>query len=218
LASAQSKITSGNGVPRQPTRLTRGRLLLGVVLIFLLGGVAAALDLRLAGGGVPRSVLPNSLLVLDAESMKTLRDVAGGRLPPRPAVVRGGGLVWSVDRDANTLVGRTPASKRVVRTVVVGTEPVAVAVGFGSVWVANSGNGSVTRVELGGSRVETLGLNDQPSAIATGAGHVWVLSSRSRNVLRIDPETNLVTKKVRLSQPPLGAVVRSGRVRLGIGD
>ena len=43
----------------------------------------------------------------------------------------------------------------------------------------NSGNGSITRVPLDGSKIETIGLNDQPSAIATGAGYVWVVSKRS---------------------------------------
>jgi DNA-binding beta-propeller fold protein YncE len=217
LAQLPSKTGSGNGVPRQPTRLTRRRLLLGVVLVFLLGGVAAALDLRFVGG-TPRAVLPRSLLVLDARSMQTLRNVPGDLLTFHGAAARGGGLVWTVDRDANKLIGRAPASKRVVRSVTVGTEPVAVAIGFGSAWVANSGNGTVTRVALGGSRMETLGLNDQPSAIATGAGRVWVLSARSKKVLRIDPETNLVTKKVRLSREPLEVVVRSGRVFVAIGD
>jgi streptogramin lyase len=104
-----------------------------------------------------------------------------------------------------------------VREVVVGTEPVAVAVGFGSVWVANSGNGSVTRVPLVGDKVETLGLSDQPSGVATGAGYVWVVSEEAKRVLRIGPETNLVTKSVRLSEPPLDVVVRGGRVLLTIG-
>ena len=92
----------------------------------------------------------------------------------------------------------------------VGTEPVAVATGFGSAWAANSGNGSLTRVALAGSRVETLGLNDQPSGIAAGSGYVWVISRRGRKLLRIDPETNEVTNKVRLSEPPLEVAARGG--------
>src|SRR5581483_10427250 len=114
-------------------------------------------------------------------------------------------------------LGTAPRSRRVVREVVVGTEPVAVDVGFGSVWVANSGNGSITRVPLAGEKIETLGLSDQPSGIATGAGYVWVVSDEGRRVLRIDPETNLVSKSVRLSRAPLHVVVRSQRVLITIG-
>jgi hypothetical protein len=210
-----SKIPSGNGVPRQPTRLTRRRLLLAALALFLLGGVAAALDLRFVTGGTPRAVEPNSLLELDPGTLRTLRNIAG-RTAPADGPARGAGLVWAIDRDQNRALGMR--SGRVVRTVVVGSDPVDVATGFGSVWVANSGNRSLTRVALAGSRVETLGLDDQPLGVATGAGYVWVVSPRSRRLLRIDPETNLVTKSVRLSRPPLDVVVRSGRVLATIGD
>ena len=86
-----------------------------------------------------------------------------------------------------------------MRNVVVGTGPVAVAIGFGSAWVAELGATARSRAwPLAGSKVEALGLNDQPSGIATGAGYVWVISKRSRKVLRIDPKTNLINKTVRL--------------------
>src|SRR6185437_1766830 len=112
-----------------------------------------------------------------------------------------------------------PVSRQVFRTEVVGTEPVAVAIGFGAAWVANSGNGSVTRVPLVGSKIETIGLNDQPTAIATGAGYVWVLSKPSGKVIRIDPKTKQVDKSVRLANPPLAVAVRSPhRIELAIGD
>jgi DNA-binding beta-propeller fold protein YncE len=131
--------------------------------------------------------------------------------------VRGAGLVWTIDGERDRLIATNPVSKRVFRTQVVGTDPVAVAIGFGAAWVANAGNGSVTRVPLDGSTVETIGLDDQPSAIATGAGYVWVLSERSRKVIRIDPETKQVTKTVRLTNPPL-AVRAPRRVNVAIGD
>ena len=217
MARPLSKTASGNGVPRQPTWFTRGRLLLLTLLVFVLGGIAVALDLKFVTGGKPRSVLPRSLLVLDAKTMETVRNVRGEEAPVHPPVVRAAGLIWTVDGDGNRLLGTNPKSGRVVRDVVVGTGPVAVAVGFGSAWVANAENGSLTRVAIAGTRVETLGLNDQPSGIATGAGYVWVISERSKKVLRIEPETNLVTKKVRLSEPPLDVVVRGSRVLLAIG-
>ncbi len=218
MASPPSKTGSGNGVARQPTRLTRGRLLLAALVLFALGGAATALDLKFVTGGKPRAVAPGSLLVLDPRTMDTLRNTPGEAAPYHPPVARSAGLLWAVDRDRNRLLATAARSRRVVRDVVVGTAPVAVAIGFGSAWVANSGNGSITRVALAGSRVETLGLSDDPSAIATGAGYVWVVSKDSKRVLRIDPETNLVTKSVRLSEPPLDVVVRAGRVLMTIGD
>jgi hypothetical protein len=211
-----SKTSSAEGIRRQPTRWTRKRLFVALGVIFVVGIVAAALNLEFAVGSRPRSVKPNSLLVLDPTTMRTLANV--NRPGPRPpSVVRGAGLVWTVDGDRDRLIATNPVSKRVFRTEVVGTEPVAVAIGFGAAWVANAGNGSVTRVPLVGSNIETIGLNDQPSAIATGAGYVWVLSERSRKVIRIDPKTKQVTKIIRLTNPPL-AVRAPRRVDVAIGD
>jgi streptogramin lyase len=191
--------------------------LIAALVLFVLGGVATALDLKFVTGGKPRAVAADSLLVLDPRTLATLSNTPGGRAPYHPPLARGAGLVWTVDRDRNRLVATEPSSGRIVRDVVVGTEPVAVAIGFDAAWVANSGNASVTRVPLVGDTVETLGLTDQPSEVATGAGYVWVVSEEARRVLRIDPATNLVTKSVRLSEPPLDVVVRDGRVLLTIG-
>jgi hypothetical protein len=213
-----SKTESANGIPRQPTRWTRKRLALALGLIFAGGIVAAALNLEFVFGGPPRRVQPNSLLVLDPRTMDSLADVRGSTLH-LPKVVRGGGLVWTVDGDRNLLIGTNPLSKRVFRKEVVGSEPVAVAIGFGAAWVANAGNGSITYVPLASEKLETIGLNDQPSAIATGAGYVWVLSKRSGKVIRIDPKTKQVDKTVRLANPPLAVVVPSRRrVHVAIGD
>jgi len=212
-----SKTASGNGAVRQPTFWTRKRLMLALGLIFFGGIVAAALDLRFVIGGAPRRVEPNSVLTLDATSMASVADRKGGFATP--PVVRGAGLVWTVDGDRNLLIATNPVSKRVFRREVVGTDPVAVAIGFGAAWVANAGNGSITRVPIVGSKIETLGLNDQPSAIATGAGYVWVASRRSGRVIRIDPKTKQVDKTVRLANPPLAIQVPSPRrVQVAIGD
>ena len=75
-----------------------------------------------------------------------------------PPIVRGGGLVWTVDPDATSVIGTNPESGRVFRDELVGTEPVAVAIGVPGRLVANSGNGSITRVPLVSSRIETIGL------------------------------------------------------------
>jgi DNA-binding beta-propeller fold protein YncE len=212
-----SKTASANGLARQPTRLTRRRLMIVLGVIFVGGIVAAALDLRFVIGGAPRRVEPNSILALDPRTMASVSDRKGGFAAPSP--VRAAGLVWTVDGDRNLVIATNPFSKRVFRQEVVGTDPVAVAVGYGAAWVANAGNGSITRVPLVGSKIETLGLDDQPSAIATGAGYVWVVSRRSGKVIRIDPKTKQVDKSVRLANPPLAVAVRPpGRVELEIGD
>lgn len=202
---------------RQPTRWTRRRIALALGTVFTAGLVAAVLDLRFVVGGAPRAVEPNSVLVLDAATLAT-RSNGHGPGPAAAPVVRGAGLIWTVDGERNRVIGTNPESGRVLRDEVVGTDPVAVAVGYGAAWVANAGNGSITRVPLTGSKIETIGLEDQPSAIATGAGYVWVLSKRSGKVLRIDPAAKEVDETLRLANPPLAIGVRDGRVSLAIGD
>jgi streptogramin lyase len=214
LTQPSSKTAS---LRRQPTRWTRRRIAIALAAIFLGGLVAAVLDLRFVIGGAPRAVEPNSVLVIDAQTLETLSNRAGSG-PAASPVVRGAGLVWTVNGANNHLFGTNPESGRVVRDEVVGTEPVAVAIGYGAAWVANAGNGSVTRVPLTSEKIETIGLSDQPSAISTGAGYVWVLSKRSGKVIRIDPKTKQVDKTLRLANPPLVVAVRNGRVSLAIGD
>ena len=163
MARLPSNTASGNGYARQPTWFTRGRLLLLALLVFILGGIAVALDLKFVTGGKPRPVLPNSLLVLGPKTLDTLQNLPGQEAPPHPPVVRGAGLVWTVDTDRNRLLGTNPESGRVVRNVVVGTGPVAVAIGFGSAWVPNSENGSITRVA--DRRIEGRGARPERPAV-----------------------------------------------------
>lgn len=217
MARPSSKTASARDVPRQPTRWTRKRIGLVLGVIFAAGLIAAVLDLRFVIGGSPRNVQPNSLLVLDAFTLETIRNVREPG-PRPPAVVRGAGLVWTVDAARSRVLGTNPESGRVVRQEVVGTRPVAVAVGEGAAWVANAGNGSVTRVPINPGKIETIGLDDEPTAITTGDGYVWVVSRRSGRVMRIDPVTKQVDKSVRLANPPLSVVARAGRVLLAIGD
>jgi hypothetical protein len=213
-----SRTSSADGLPRQPTRWTRKRLFVAIGLIFVAGLVAAALDLQFEFGGSPRRVEPNSVLVLNPKTMATVANPTGVGFAA-PTTVRSPGLVWTIDGKRDRLIATNTVSKRVFRTEVVGNDPVAVAIGYGAAWVANAGNGSITRVPLVGDKIETLGLSDQPSAIATGAGYVWVLSKRSRKVIRIDPASKQVTKTVRLANPPLAVAVRSPRrVAVAIGD
>ena len=55
------------------------------------------------------------------------------------------------------------------------TGPVAVAVGEGAVWVANAGDGTVSRIDPETNDVvETVVIGQAPAGIAVGHGLVWV--------------------------------------------
>ena len=65
----------------------------------------------------------------------------------------------------------TPKTNRVVEAVPVGARPGPVAAGFGSVWVGNIDDKTLSRIDLKTRRVvRTIPLGATPSAIAVGAG------------------------------------------------
>lgn len=75
---------------------------------------------------------------------------------------------------------------------------VSTAVGFGSVWVADNGAGTVSRVEpVGGTVAASMPVGNGYSAstfgpefLVTGGGAVWTANSTDRVLYRIDPATN----------------------------
>ena len=170
------------------------------------------LDLRFVIGGAPRAVEPNSLLVLDAKTLDDREQHDGARADGSLPVVRGAGLVWTVDGANNRLRGTNPESGRVVRDEVVGTDPVAVAIGFGAAWVANAGNG----IDHPCAADEREDRDDRPGrparpAIATGVGlRLGGEQAERQGDPRSTRRPKQVDKTLRLANPPL-AVARARR-------
>ena len=68
-----------------------------------------------------------------------------------------------------------PSTNRVVRTIRVGKDPIAVATGEGAVWVTNYGDGTLSRIDPRRGRVVvTMGVGPNPDHVAAGYGGVWV--------------------------------------------
>jgi class 3 adenylate cyclase len=79
-------------------------------------------------------------------------------------------LVWQIDPGSAT-TSRPPA---VVRSITVGQNPVDIAVGFGSVWVA-SVEGTVSRIDpVSATVIDKIQLGRSLGGIAAGDGFVWV--------------------------------------------
>jgi len=80
------------------------------------------------------------------------------------------------------------SGEKVESYVRVGRRPVAVAVGEGGVWVANSESGTVTRLDPAtGKFVDTIGVGADPNDITVGFGSVWVADGNDGTVTQIDP-------------------------------
>jgi DNA-binding beta-propeller fold protein YncE len=96
----------------------------------------------------------------------------------------GGDSVARIDPETNRLAGRP------VRT---GASPQSLAVGGGSLWVANHDARTVTRVDqASGKVVADIPVPSEPHRVAYGAGAVWVGNWHDNSVSRIDPTTNRV--------------------------
>lgn len=125
--------------------------------------------------------------------------VVGAVVAAASGVFSGDGTAPSaLTRDAVVVVD--PRSGQVVDRVAVGGRPVAVAVGAGSVWVANADDGTLSKIDPHERKVvATIGLGVPASDLAVGEGSVWVAGGSEGTLLRIDPRTDTVVKKLDLA-------------------
>jgi hypothetical protein len=113
------------------------------------------------------------------------------------AVVAAAVLAWP-GRDAG---GDAPRPAGQVRplpgsvSIEVGAGPTEVAVGEGAVWVSNTGEPSVSRIDpLTNEEVQEINFTAPPGDLAVGGdGEVWVALRDLGVVKRIDPSTNALT-------------------------
>ncbi len=107
-----------------------------------------------------------------------------------------------------------PQRSRVVGHVPVGRRPVALAIGHGSVWVANTDDGTVSRIDPSADAVvETIDLRGSSElvwnptyAVDADDDSVWVAAG-PHHVLRIDPATNEPFASIDVGQVPVGVAL-----------
>ena len=115
----------------------------------------------------------------------------------------GGDSVARIDPQTNRVAGRP---------VTTGASPQSLAVGGGSLWVANHDARTVTRIDhVSGKVVADIPVPSEPHRVAYGADAVWVGNWHDNSVSRVDPETNRVVG----SPIPIG--FRAGNLVAGAG-
>jgi hypothetical protein len=96
-----------------------------------------------------------------------------------------------IDAQTNRLVGSVPVGRR----------PTAVAYGEGGVWVANGGDGTVSRIDPSKRKVvSVVRVGADVRDLATGFGAVWVAGGNTGTLTRIDPASNQVVETIRLNE------------------
>jgi YVTN family beta-propeller protein len=90
----------------------------------------------------------------------------------------------------NSVAVIDPETNLVVDTVPLeGARPGPVAAGFGSLWVANIDDESLSRIDLKTRHVvKTIPLGAIPDAVAVGAGAVWVAHGQLGRITRVDQQ------------------------------
>jgi virginiamycin B lyase len=108
--------------------------------------------------------------------------------------------VWISNEPKNSVTRLDPISNKVVAAIQVGKEPSSgLAAGFGSLWVPNCGDSTMSRIDLRAGRVTAtfpMTFADSEGGIATGAGSVWVVSDAKSTLVRIDPATDRVVASI----------------------
>jgi hypothetical protein len=90
-----------------------------------------------------------------------------------------------------------PSSNEILDSVLVGAMPGPVAVGEGSVWVANLEDRNLARIDAASrSVVRTIALEGTPTGLAGGDGAVWIVYGRLGTVASVDPQFNAVGEPI----------------------
>jgi branched-chain amino acid transport system substrate-binding protein len=218
-ALQQAILTHAESLRLPPARAARKRrrwaaLAATAVGSAVLAAAFAGLGLRDGGNaGASAATGEGSVVGIDAESGEIVRRIPAGRTPS--AIAFGEGALWLVDADARTVLRIVPSS-RVVETLATGATPTDVAVGGGSVWVANGrrledtlfiGPVATAVVRLDPTtRTEraSIGLPRSPGAtsnladnhLAVSANAVWAVAP-DFSIVRADATTGDITTTIR---------------------
>jgi YVTN family beta-propeller protein len=134
--------------------------------------------------------------------------LSAGAASRQPALAAGASGVVAVRTGAGRVVAATPLAGA----------PSAVVTSAGSVWVADAGNGTVSRIDShSGVVIDRISVGGDPVSIASGDGAIWVANAVGATILRIDPTTETVTQPIQLRGSNPDALAFGGG-RLWVAD
>jgi DNA-binding beta-propeller fold protein YncE len=203
-------------------------------------GIAAAGD-HLWVGSETRSevtrVSPNSLAAL--ERIRLVGRAPGDLV--HALVALGAGSVWVSEVAPSTIERWSLRTHRLIRRYELGALefPVEITfgeraawvplffaaellrinpvVGFGSVWVSSTRQGTVWRIDPDLERVErVIAVGGVPFGTTVGAGSVWVADYCRGTVVRIDPATNEIVARIETGHIPRWLAFGADRVWVSV--
>jgi streptogramin lyase len=111
--------------------------------------------------------------------------------------------VWISNSPKGNVTRIDPAMNKIVANIATGKRPCSgLATGFGSVWVPNCGDKTVSRIDLKTGKVtstwpSTIGSSE--GGVAVGAGSFWIMTDATGTLARVDPKTNKVIATIHVS-------------------
>jgi YVTN family beta-propeller protein len=175
------------------------------------------------------SVLPSGLIAAGDRAVWALArpgwvhriDVDTGRLRTwrslqAQGIATGDGQVWIRDF-RNRAIRLDPDSGRVIASVPLPVYRIdALAFGESALWLTDSSEGTVWRVDPERLAVRTIAVDEGGNSVAAGAGAVWVANSVRGTVTRIDAVSNRVTATIPVGGTPSGIAVGGDRVWVSV--
>jgi DNA-binding SARP family transcriptional activator/DNA-binding beta-propeller fold protein YncE len=154
-----------------------------------------------------RTAIPIAMVLVSAMAVGGIFALHGGRPAPRTLAPNSVGFI-----DAR--------SGRVTRTVSVGRKPVALAMGFDSLWVAEYADQTVSRINAAtGQSLAHIPVGGHPIGVTAYHGGIWVWTEE-HTLVAIDPRYDSISEKIPVVVRRLGGALtadnmQNARRRLG---
>src|SRR4051812_4003692 len=107
--------------------------------------------------------------------------------------------VW-VSNEPKNAVARLDPKSAAATVFTVGKHPCSgLAAGFGSLWVPNCGDATITRLDLKEGKTQAtfpMTIADSEGGVAIGAGSFWILTDRKGTLARVEPATNKIVAEI----------------------
>ena len=200
--------------PPEPARSRALPIALGLLAVGALAGVLAAAGVFSGDGEKDPGGSSFSDSPTDAPpksgAPKVLKTIAAGAGPDGIAV--DGTTVWVSNSRGKALTRiDTETGKRIGEPEPVGTNPDEVEAADGVVWVANTDDGTVSRLEDGEQTAVQVGVG--PEGLSLGKQFLWVANGDSDSVSRINPASaTTVGEPIPVENKPIGIFAGSNFV------
>lgn len=135
--------------------------------------------------------MPGMVLVLDANSLATLKEIEVGDMPAEVTFSPEGTQAHVANGISGTVSIINPSTKRIIKTIEVGEDPVIPSQGSnGHTYVDNEDSKTVSVIDRNHLHVDfTYNLGLTPGMAKLGPdGHLWVTDADHGKVILFDPD------------------------------